>query len=287
VTKIEGSNKFAGAEMTRTTVLLFALFLVSPLQSHADVTPPLSKGLIIDGMGPMKEMSAAALIPFAKEKKIGLSVEGHGGASGVKCAVEKKCHIGFSPTVPKDVESNLVVKKIGFAAISLLVSKDLNVNNLTSDQVRAIFLGKVKNWKDVGGPDLSISLWDRKRGRGTREVFEKYFGLTTDTNADREIGSFQELANRIKYEKNTKGLVTYDQPTTANIEPNLVKTISLDGVEPTDENLLSGKYKFGVQYFALMHKDNAGDPILKEALERILAARKEYFPKIGVVFTEK
>ena len=57
-------------------------------------------------------------------------------------------------------------------SLVVIVNPDNPVQELTTQQVSDIFAGKVTNWKELGGADAEIALFDRQDGSGTRSVFQ-------------------------------------------------------------------------------------------------------------------
>lgn len=67
--------------------------------------------------------------------------------------------------------------EIGKDAVGIVVRKEVvagGLTNITKAQLRALFEGRVTNWKQIGGPDLKTFVYDKEPGRGTREVLDKY-----------------------------------------------------------------------------------------------------------------
>ncbi len=62
---------------------------------------------------------------------------------------------------------------IGKDIVKVLVHKDVTVKQLSNDQLKAIFTGKAKNWKEAGGPDLPIVVLLGSKIPGTQAVFQK------------------------------------------------------------------------------------------------------------------
>jgi phosphate transport system substrate-binding protein len=63
--------------------------------------------------------------------------------------------------------------KVALDGLTVYTHESNPVNELTIEQVRLIFTGKIKNWKQVGGEDLPISLYSRENNSGTYEFFKE------------------------------------------------------------------------------------------------------------------
>ena len=64
--------------------------------------------------------------------------------------------------------------KVALDGLSVYVHESSPVKELTLEQVRLIFTGKIKNWKEVGGPDARIVLYSRENSSGTYEFFKEH-----------------------------------------------------------------------------------------------------------------
>jgi phosphate transport system substrate-binding protein len=62
---------------------------------------------------------------------------------------------------------------IGKDIIKVLVNKDVTVKQLSNEQLKGIFSGKIKNWKEVGGPDKPVVVFLGSKIPGTQSVFQK------------------------------------------------------------------------------------------------------------------
>jgi phosphate transport system substrate-binding protein len=88
---------------------------------------------------------------------------------------------------------NPVDHVIAFDGIAIIVSKDVTVNDLTIAQIRDIYTGKIRNWKDVGGPNKPILCISRDVSSGTFEVFKEIV-LTGATVRDDAVKSASNQA---------------------------------------------------------------------------------------------
>ena len=66
--------------------------------------------------------------------------------------------------------------KVALDGLSVYVNGENPVKELTIDQLGGIFTGKIKNWKEVGGPDAPITIYSRENSSGTYEFFKGEIG---------------------------------------------------------------------------------------------------------------
>ena len=71
----------------------------------------------------------------------------------------------------EEANVQLEQKAIGVDALVFIVNEDNPVTNLTQQQLKDIYAGKITNWKEVGGEDLRIQVINRDEASGTREAF--------------------------------------------------------------------------------------------------------------------
>jgi phosphate transport system substrate-binding protein len=62
---------------------------------------------------------------------------------------------------------------IGKDVIKVLVNKDAAVKQLSNEQLKGLFTGKTKNWKEIGGPDKPVVVLLGSKIPGTQSVFQK------------------------------------------------------------------------------------------------------------------
>lgn len=244
------------------------------------------KSLTVAAAGPWEPFVKSAVANVAKANKVRIQIHGQGQKQGYECVVAKKCQLAViaSQEVAAADARSLVVRTLGIKATGILVTNDVSISNITNEQVRDAFQGKIKNWKEIGGPDLPLVVWQRPKTRGGRELFESVFDAKTEDFKGVEIATHSELMYRLK---TAKGVITYNTVDRDwNDASGNFKYLTLNGVKPTPENLVSGKYKFRGPIRVAIHKDFANDPLVKELYTELLAERKSYFSKMGIVITD-
>ena len=101
-----------------------------------------------------------------------LTVGVGGSGAGETGADQGSLDIGMlSRDMGSEYEGNLVPLNIGRDGVAVVANID-GVDELTMEQVAAIFSGEITNWSEVGGPDENIRVVIRDSASGTRECFE-------------------------------------------------------------------------------------------------------------------
>jgi phosphate transport system substrate-binding protein len=141
----------------------------------------------------------------------------------------------------------LVDHKVVAQGFGIVVSKSLGIDNLTSDQIKGIFSGKVTNWKDVGGADKEILLIHRTAGSGTRATFEKTI-LGGDKSLENDsLGVTQDSNGAVlSAMKANDGAISYLGLAYMNTKEaqDILKVVKIDGVASDKANITDGSYKF-------------------------------------------
>ncbi|GEO57540.1 phosphate ABC transporter substrate-binding protein PstS family protein [Companilactobacillus bobalius] len=170
-----------------------------------------------------------------------VNVQGGGTGTGLSQIQQGAVNIGNSDLYAeqkKDIDaSKLVDHRIAAVGMVPVVNKDVKVKSLTIKQLRQIFSGQVKNWKQVGGQDLPITIINRADGSGTRASFESDVMNGTPFVRSQEQDS-SGMVRQIVY--NTDGAISYLAMPYLN---DTVKTIAVNNVEPTIENIENNTWK--------------------------------------------
>ncbi|ENZ01717.1 phosphate binding protein [Clostridium thermobutyricum] len=212
------------------------------------------KGTItISGSSAMLPLMESSIEKYKEVNKDAvINAQAGGSGTGLSQVLEGAVDIGNSDVFAKDKlgeekEKELVDHKVIAQGFGVVVNKEAGVTNLTKDQIKKIFKGEIKNWKEVGGNDEEILLIHRPESSGTRATFtEKILDGDKDLEND-SLGATQDsngaVLNTMKKHKGGISYValTYMRTDEAKGALNLV---SIDGVEATSENIEEGKYDF-------------------------------------------
>ena len=212
--------------------------------------------LRVNGSTTVNAAAAEAAEILRAEKKMTIAIDTQGGSSGGVSGVgDGSIDIGMiSKTITAEDRAkypkvHFVETRVGEDAVALIVSADVydgGVKALTKGQVRDIYEGRVRNWKQLGGPDRRIVFFNKEPGRGTWEVFAKW-AYGDPKNAPEvsfpEVGANEETRTKVG---STRGAISQLSSSwvegSAKVRALGVKLDSGEVVFPTNANIASGKY---------------------------------------------
>lgn len=176
-------------------------------------------------------------------------LSGAGSSGGVKGVLAEQLDLGTMSRPPKDSElaDGIVYLHFGTEKVVVATSPDLSINGLTSQQVKDIFLGKIKNWSEVGGPDATISVLVRdEEETNTKILRQGLFGEAAFTAGAVVFTSEDDLKSALASTTHAIAYLAYGGIRLGNLKVN---PVAIDGQEPAD---LNGDYPYtrpvGVAY---------------------------------------
>lgn len=137
--------------------------------------------VVINGSTTVLPIVQKATEAFAKENpSVAISLSGGGSGNGIKALIDGLTHIAMSSRDVKSSEVELAKKRgvtpqgiaVAYDAIVPVVHNSNPVKNLTLAQLKGIYEGKIKNWKEVGGNNAGIVVISRDSSSGTFETWE-------------------------------------------------------------------------------------------------------------------
>ena len=163
--------------MKRVLIAVMSVFFLVSLGSFS-----YAEDLRIDGSTTVLPIAQKAAEVFMKKNpSIRVFVSGSGSGTGIKALLDGTTDIADSSREAKDKEIaagkkkgiKLTAHKIALDGIVPVVHPSMNISNITMKQLRDIYNGKIKSWKEIGGPDRPIAVVSRDTSSGTYEVWEK------------------------------------------------------------------------------------------------------------------
>jgi phosphate transport system substrate-binding protein len=158
-----------------------------------------------------------------------------------------------------------------YDAFVFITHKDNPVDSLTVEEIKKIYTGKITNWKEVGGKDEKIRAFQREKNSGSQTAMENLVMGSADMIDPIEVRiivGMGELVDAVaEYENETASLgYTYRYYIDTLYKNDNIKTIAVDGIAPTDENIRSEVYPFTTNYYGVIRQgdeDKIGGQFLK------------------------
>lgn len=182
--------------------------------------------------------------------KAGITVTGGGSGVGISALMEGTADIAMSSRKIK-FDERMKLQKAGkqpvevivaYDALAVVVNPGNKVTNLTRQQLEDIFTGKIRNWKDVGGDNMSIVGYSRETSSGTYEFFKEH--VLNNKNYMPSILSMPATGAIIQSVGQTKGAIGYVGLAYLNKNVKAIH-VSSDGknyVAPSFENARNKTY---------------------------------------------
>lgn len=161
-----------------------------------------------------------------------------GSGTGIESVSNGSCDIGLSSRALKSSETGLVGTVVALDGIAIIVNKDCPVEDLTVEQIAAIFKGEITNWKEVGGEDLEISCIGRESGSGTRDGFESVTDTKDACVLAQELTSTGAVISAVAANPNAIGYASLS----AVEGQDGIKAVSVGGVACSEDTVLDGTY---------------------------------------------
>lgn len=144
---------------------------------------------------------------------------------------------------------------IGKEAFVFFVNGQNPVSNLTTGQVVDIYSGRLKNWREVGGPDQAIRAFQRNENSGSQSTMQKIMGntpLMTPLREDR-LGSMGGIVNDVADYRNYSNALGYSflYYTQTMLKNNQIKLLNINGIAPTRDNIINGTYPYAKAFYVV------------------------------------
>lgn len=216
-------------------------------QAAAPAAKQVKGSVTTSGSSALLPLAQAAAEAFMKQNPdCSIVTNGGGSGTGLKQVSQGAVDIGNSDVFAEEkldssAASELTDHKVCTVTMAAVVNKSLGVDNLTTKQITDIFTGKIKNWKEVGGPDKEIMLVTRPTSSGTRALFKTWAlgGVEESSESALETDDSGTLLQTVEDNDAAIGYVALSYL----VSNDKVKAVAIDGVAPTLENTYNGTYK--------------------------------------------
>ena len=237
----------------------------------------LSGKVATDGSTSMEKVIGALKETFEGENAgVEVTYNPTGSGSGIKAVQEGRCDIGLSSRALKaeEEEQGLVGTVLAYDGIAVIVNPENTVEDLTVEQIAAIYKGEITNWSEVGGIDAEIVLIGREAGSGTRGGFEEIVGVENLCQYRQELTSTGDVITAVSQNPGAIGYASL-----ASVK-DTVKAIKVGGVAPSEETVKDETYAIQ-RPFVLVTKEGTAltetaqaffDFITSEAAREVISA---------------
>ena len=237
----------------------------------------LSGKVATDGSTSMQKVIMALKETFEGENPdVEVTYNPTGSSAGISAVAEGRCDIGLSSRALKDAEKEqgLIGTVLAYDGIAIIVNPQNTVEDLTIDQIAAVFTGKITNWSELGGIDAEIVLIGREAGSGTRGGFEEIVDVEDACKYRQELTSTGDVITAVAQNPGAIGYASL-----ASVK-DTVKAIKVGGVAPSEETVKNETYAIQ-RPFVLVTKKGVElsetakaffDMITSEAAREVIAA---------------
>ena len=188
-----------------------------------------------------------------------VAITGGGSGQGLSDVKDGKAQIGRSDVFAEEKleaadVAKLVDNTVAVVGMGPIVNSSVDVDGLTTEQLKGIFTGSITDWSEVGGTAGKIQVIERKAGSGTRATFEAAV-LAGEKAPDDFAPVAEEDSSGTVVEKiqATDGAISY--LAFSYFDDTKFKALKVDGVEPKAQNVASGKFNI----WAYEHMYTAAD----------------------------
>ncbi len=211
--------------------------------------------LTLDGsttVGPIAK--AFAEYTMSQNKSMNIMVSESGSGNGAKSLINGTCDIATLSRFMKEKEFSAaaaagvmpVAHCVALDGLPIMVHPSNPIRNLSIEQIRDVYMGKITNWSALGGPDLAIVVITRDTNSGTYETFEGLVMTRKDSEGNEVkekimsgaeyVGSNGQARQRVQ---STPAAIGYAG---IGFLDDTVKALAVNGIAPTRRTVQTGEY---------------------------------------------
>ena len=207
-----------------------------------------------DGSTSMEKVNGALGEAFTQDNPgVTFTYNPTGSSAGIQAVQEGRCDIGLSSRALKDEEkaAGLTETVLAYDGIAVIVNPANRVEDLTLEQIAAVYTGQITNWSELGGEDAQIVLIGREAGSGTRSGFEEIVEVKDKCQYRQELSSTGDVITTVAQNPGAIGYASL-----ASVK-DTVRSLKVGGVAPSEETVKDGTYAIQ-RPFVLATRTDAG-----------------------------
>lgn len=236
----------------------------------------------MSGSTSMEKLANAVAESFMeKYPNVTVTAEFTGSSAGIESVLAGSVDIGNSSRSLKEEEksSGAAENIVAIDGIAVVVDPANTVTGLTQEQLISIYKGETKNWSEVGGSDQAIVVVGREAGSGTRGAFEELLEIEDACAYANELDSTGAVMAKVASTPGAIGYVSLD------VVDDSVIAVTLDGVEPTEENIKAGDYALSRPFVMATNGEISAQKTEVQELFRYLASDegKALIKSVGLI----
>jgi phosphate transport system substrate-binding protein len=225
----------------------------------------------------MTELATA----YQNETGITISLSGGGATKGIRDTNSGEADMGGTcrPSLPDEFpaeEGNVLMYQVGWDALVPVVNKETSVKDLTVEQIKDILVGKITNWKEVGGNDAKILVVARDgkiSGVGYMTLNMIFHDKNTEHAKDALIVEDSgPLENKITVDRIAFGVTGVSSAKKKVAEGKSIKILTVNGVEATMDNIASGTYPHFRPLYIAVNPDSPNYAEVKKFIDWSLSS---------------
>ena len=200
--------------------------------------------LVITGSSTMAPLVAEIGKRFeTRHPGIRIDVQTGGSSRGIADVINGVADIGMASRALKSQEQHLHGSVIAQDGITIILHRSNPVQELTDDQIKAIYTGGITHWNQVGGLDAPITVVNKAEGRSTLELFLDYFQISNrDIHAHVVIGDNEQGIKTVAGNPHAIGYVSIGTAQYDATHGIPIRLLPLQHILPTIETVREGTF---------------------------------------------
>ncbi len=213
-----------------------------------------------------------------------VTVEYTGSGAGLESLAAGSVDIGNASRGLKDEEkaSGAVENIVAIDGIAVITNKSCSIKDVTSKNLAKIYSGEITDWAELGGKEQPIIVIGREAGSGTRDAFEELLEVKDGCVYAQELDSTGAVLAKVATTPGAIGYVSLD------VVDDTVSGLKIDGVEPTEEEILAGNYMLQRPFVMATKGETSGQNELVQAWFNYINSDdgKEVIKQVGLIIPQ-